>query len=223
MNQELEIKKEVEPILATASSIKITNKNELQFASEFLRNIKTAQKKIKEYWNPLKKKAYEAWKQITAKENEMLKPLENAERNIKQKIAKFEFEERQRIEEEKRKLQAKLEAQARKERERLLKKADKLKTPELKEKLLEEAEQIEAPEIHIEADLKVEGISYKTIWKAKVIDKKTFVEAALKDENLLSFVLIDEKKLNKIAQATKGQLNYPGIKFYSEKIVSAKS
>lgn len=222
MTNELEIKKQVEPVIHSALSIEIIDKESLQDAVDSLYKVKSVQKKVEEYWSPLNKKAYEHWKQILAKKKEMLEPLIKAEKIIKNKITAFEEWERKRAEEERRKMQAKLEEQARKERERLLKKADKIKSQELKETLIEQAEEIEAPEVHIESNTKVDGISYRTTWKAKVVNKKLFLEAALKDDNLLSFILIDEKKLNKIAQATKGQLNYQGIKFYSEKIVTTR-
>jgi len=119
-------------------------------------------------------------------------------------------------------LQAIEDARAEKERQRLLKEARKLKTTELKEQRQIEAEEIMANVVIVETNVpKVKGQSIKKVWKTKILDKKAFLAAALKDENLLSFIEIDISKLNKLASSTKGTMKYDGIQFYEESILSS--
>ena len=68
---------------------------------------------------------------------------------------------------------------------------------------------------------KVAGISTRTAWNARIVDKQAFIKAGGSDQNLLGFITVDQNALNKLAQATKGQLKYPGIEFYSSQVMAA--
>jgi hypothetical protein len=169
-------------------------------------------------------KAYSAWKEITNREKDMLDPLKAAEDTVKSKMLTYQRQEEEKRQTEQRRLQAEADAAAERERQRLLKEAEKLKTPELKEERMRQAEEVIAPVITVQTETpKVSGISTRKTWKAEVIDKKAFVEAALKDENLLAFLEIDMSKMNKLAAATKGQISYPGIKFFEEQSLASGS
>jgi len=221
---ELQLRQEVSPVVTKAYSIVVQNAQQYSGAAEFLKMVKDAQKKVKEYFEPMKTNAYQAWKEICAKENQMLEPLGKAEAEVKTKMLTFQREEEERRIAEQRRLQAIADEKARKERERLQKEAEKLKTPELKEKRMAEAESVIAPVIQVQPETpKIDGISTRSIWKAEVISKIDFVKAAINDQNLLALLEIDLAKLNKIAQATKGQISYPGIRFYEETIMASRS
>jgi len=221
---ELQLRQEVSPVVSEAYSIVVQNAQQYSGAAEFLKMLKDAQKKVKEYFEPMKTNAYQAWKEICAKENQMLDPLGKAEAEVKTKMLTFQREEEERRIAEQRRLQAIADEKARKERERLQKEAEKLKTPELKEKRMAEAESVIAPVIQVQPETpKIDGISTRSIWKAEVISKIDFVKAAINDQNLLALLGIDLAKLNKIAQATKGQISYPGIRFYEETIMASRS
>ncbi len=221
---ELQLRQEVSPVVTEAYSIVVQNAQQYSGAAEFLKMLKDAQKKVKEYFEPMKTNAYQAWKEICAKENQMLDPLGKAEAEVKTKMLTFQREEEERRIAEQRRLQAIADEKARKERERLQKEAEKLKTPELKEKRMAEAESVIAPVIQVQPETpKIDGISTRSIWKAEVISKIDFVKAAINDQNLLALLGIDLAKLNKIAQATKGQISYPGIRFYEETIMASRS
>jgi len=221
---ELQLRQEVSPVVSEAYSIVVQNAQQYSGAAEFLKMLKDAQKKVKEYFEPMKTNAYQAWKEICAKENQMLDPLGKAEAEVKTKMLTFQREEEERRIAEQRRLQAIADEKARKERERLQKEAEKLKTPELKEKRMAEAESVIAPVIQVQPETpKIDGISTRSIWKAEVISKIDFVKAAINDQNLLALLEIDLAKLNKIAQATKGQISYPGIRFYEETIMASRS
>ena len=115
-----------------------------------------------------------------------------------------------------REAQAKLDEAARKEREKLEAKAKELEAQGKTERAaacLEKANNAIAPTVSIEAP-KIAGQSIQEKWYAEVADFK-----ALSDD----YKLPDQSKLDKVAQATKGKINLPGVKFYSKKIVSGRS
>ncbi|MFA6142478.1 MAG: hypothetical protein WC738_04195 [Candidatus Omnitrophota bacterium] len=60
----------------------------------------------------------------------------------------------------------------------------------------------------------VAGVSYRDQWTAEVTDFEKLPN---------DYKLPDMSKLNKVAQATKGTLNIPGVKWNKEKIISSKS
>ena len=225
------IKQQVDPVLVQERSIAVTSAEGYGLAAEFLKEVKAAQKKVIGFFGPrsdkdigIKAKAHQAWKSIVALEKSLLDPLENAETSVKGKMLTFQREENRKAAAEQARLQAEADARAEKEREHLLKEAAKLKTPELQDQRLQEAEEVEAPVITVQSEVpKVDGISSRKTWKAKVIDKLVFVEAATKDQNLLGFIAIDESALNRVAAATKGEINYPGIKFYEHETMAAGS
>ena len=219
---EIELRQELSPVITKAGSIQIYNAEDYEFAAGFLKEVKGAQKKVADFWAPLKKKAHESWKGLTAKEAEMLQPLQSAEETVKFKLLSFQREEEKKRLEEQRKLQAEADERARRERERLIKEAEKLKSPGLKEQRMAEAEMVEAPVITVQKETpKVSGISTRKVWKAEVIDKKAFLQAAVNDNNLVGFITVDLSALNRVAGATKGAVNYPGIRFYEEEILAA--
>lgn len=219
-----QLKTEISPVLLKANEIRVTNGEDYQFASDFLKTIKEAQGKVKSFFEPMKKKAHATWKAICNQENETLTPLVNAEKTIKNKMLDYRREEERRRLEEQRRLQAEAEARAAKERERLRKQAEKLKTPELREQRFQEAEEIEAPVVIVNPEIpKIEGQSIRKVWKARVISKKDFIKAAAESENLLGLVEINESALNKMAQALKGEIEIPGIEFYQEEILSMRT
>ena len=221
---ELQLRQEVSPVLAKAVNIAVQNAEQYSYAADFLKMLKEAQRKVKDYFEPMKTNTYQAWKEVCAKENQMLEPLGKAESEIKTKMLNYQRIEEEKRQAEQRRLQAIADEQARKEKERLEREAAKLKTPELKEKRLAQADAVISPIIEIQPETpKVSGISTRKIWKAEVVSKIDFVKAAVNDQNILALLEIDVAKLNKIAQATKGQISYPGISFYEETIMSSRT
>jgi len=222
---ELELKeKVVNPVTTQANNLQVTSPEEYTSAVDYLKEIKSVQKKVSEYFSDIKKKTHEAWKSICQKENNLLTPLQQAEVTIKKKVLLFQREEEKKRREEQARLQAEADEKARKEKERLEKRADTLKTPELKEQAQQMAENTIAPNIHVESELpKEKGISTSTTWKAKVTDKRKFVEASINDANILAMIDIDLQALNRIAKATKGQMQYPGIEFYQEQNINIRT
>jgi len=223
-NEFEQIEKSVSPVISEANGITVNDGITYASAAEFLKELKAAQNKVTTFFAKMKKKAYDSWKQVVADENKVLDPLKAAEGDIKSKMIYYDAQERRKADEEQKKLQKIADAKADAERMRQIRAANKLKTKSLREERYEEANEITAPVIHVQHDTpKVSGISSRTSWKAKIVNKQDFVRAAMVDSNLLSFITIDQTALNRLAQATKGQLNYPGIEFYSKQGMGAGS
>jgi len=220
--QVVKLEQEINTAVAKAESMAIGNPEQYQEGALFLKEIKTVQKNVTEYWGTLKTSAHKTWKEICGKEKDMLDPLKAVEAITKKLQLCYQNEQEQIRRKEEARRQAIEDARVEKERQKLLKEAEKLKTPELKEQRLIEADEIVANVIAVETSVpKVKGQSIRKTWKAKIVNKKAFLAAALKDENLLSFVSIDNGELNRMAGKRGGNLKYPGIEFYEEQSLSS--
>jgi len=220
--EDLELRNEIMPIASQSETLVVSTPEQYELGANILRAIKDAQKKVIAYFEPIKSNAHRAWRGICDKEGELLNPLKAAESKIKTKMLLFRQEQERIRQEQERRLQAEADERARRERERLEKEAAKLKTPELREQRMAEAESVEPPVVYVQSNVpKVAGISTRDYWKVVVEDKLAFVKASIADPNIMNFIVIDTKALDKFAQATKGQLTYPGIRIYKEQRLAA--
>lgn len=91
-----------------------------QFAqtADHLKEIKAAQKKADEFFDPLTKQAFQLHKDIVARKKLLTDPLNESERIDKQKMLSYRQAEEAKAEAERRRLQAIADEQARKEREK---------------------------------------------------------------------------------------------------------
>lgn len=128
------------------------------------------------------------------------------------------------VEKRRREEQAKAEEAARKERERLEEQARKAEASGKSEKADALRENAAAVSTHVVQEApKLAGVSVRTLWRAKVIDKRALVEAALNRSDVMSLIQVDETALNKLATALKENLSIPGVEAYSENSMSAKA
>jgi hypothetical protein len=100
-------------------------------------------------------------------------PLLDAARTIKEKNMAWEDGERRKAEQEQRRQQARLDAETERKRQSLLKKAEELKTPELRDARKEEAAAIPAPIIHVPAPTVV-GMRKSMRWTTMKLDLTAF-------------------------------------------------
>jgi len=177
-----------------------------------------------------------------------LKFCKEAEDNAKRLLVGYEDQQRReaaeqqrKLDEEARKKREALETKARAEREEADRKAAELRRQEeearkandlaravmlrnqadkVQEKAEAKAQNIESKAEQVQA-AKVEayippvaGQYTKTVWKARVTDKK-----AVPDE----YKVIDTAMLDKMAQATKGQIPIAGVEFYSETVMVGRA
>ena len=62
----------------------------------------------------------------------------------------------------------------------------------------------------------------KDNWKGEVHDLLLLLEAILDGKAPINLIKVDETALNSIAKSLKGAVNYPGIRFYNDKIMAIR-
>lgn len=139
-----QIEQEVAPVVRRAGEIVVRNHEDRAGAVAFLREVKGAAGKVKEFFGPMKQAAHEAHKRITAQEAAMLTPLTEAERKLKSTVSAYDAEVERVAEIERRRLQAIADEKARKERERAEQEA-------ARQRQIEEAARAEAERLRREA------------------------------------------------------------------------
>lgn len=225
--QEDKLRQEIAPVIAQARSLIVVSADDFKVAGDFLKNTKTAQKRVEEFFAPLKESAHQAHKKICDAEKSFLDPLRTAERDIKGKLGRWQAEQDLIAATERARLQAEVEAQARKEREKLEERARKAAEKgqaEKAEALKEQAEEVVAPVIEVQsAAPRVEGISTRQVWKAEVVNKREFIGFAAKDPTgmFLAMITVNEMALKRLANGEKAP-EIPGIKFRRETQVSSR-
>lgn len=190
-----------------------------QKAGDILRLIKAMSSEVTSFFEPLKKKAHEAHKALTTAEKEKLAPLVEAETHLKRGMATFQEEEERRRREEERRLQEEANRRAEEDRLALAIEAEKAGDKESAEELL--AAPVEAPIVVVKPAASVAGVSFRDNWKAQVNDVRALARAVADGTVPAMAILPNQSFLDNQARATKGQLTYAGVRFYSEKVVSA--
>jgi hypothetical protein len=188
-------------------------------AAAFTKQVKSLSNRIKDYWKPLKDSVRSSWRSLVDREKEMLTPLEKAETEIKNKISAYQ----RKVQEEERAARLLAEKMAKEEADKLLKQAaeaaDNGNAME-SEILLAQAEIIETtrPAVQIQRPTAT-GISTRTMYKAKITNEK-LVPTEVAGVTIRP---VDLAAINKLAQASKGKLQIPGIEIYTEDSVSVRT
>ncbi len=138
-------------------------------------------------------------KQAAVEEARKKKALEEQARKQEEKAAEAR---RKAAEAEDVKEKARLEAEAQKAEEEAEKRREKKEEVKVEAPVL--ASRVEAPK----------GISYTIKWTAEVVDKSKLP---------IEYLEPNYSMLNKLAQATKGKIPVPGVKYNSEKIVASRA
>ena len=213
----IEIETQSLTIPERATTLRIIDAKTYSRAGNFWKEIRAIRAKVADSFDPLIKHVHAFHKATLAKKEEIDKPLENAERFVKSSMNTWNAEqERIRIAEQRR-----LEEIARKaEEERLLQEAivteaEARASGASKEEAAQEAaaiieKPVYVPPIIIPKEVpKVTGMSFRTIWKFRIIDIAKIPREYLEP---------DMVKIGRVVRALKGQTNIPGIRVYEEKV-----
>lgn len=208
------LRSEVAPVVQQAGAIVVRSPEQYQGASDFLKAVKAAQKKVVDFFAPMKAKAHEAHKAITTTESNTLKPLSDAEATIKRKMIEYATEQERIRREQERKLQAAADLKARIEREALEKKAASMKTPEKQQEYREAAAAVVAPVVQVAAVTpEIKGQAITKRWKATITDPKEAVMALLAYPDWSAYIEINQGQLDKFASRTNGSVSMKGVTF----------
>jgi len=219
-----DLRAEVAPVVARAGALVVASPDQYRDAAEFLRAIKSAQKRVEDWFaNPVRR-AHEAWRALTTRKAETLAPLTEAERAVKAKMLAYSQEQERIRAAEQARLQAEADERARVERERAERAASKLKTPELREQRMAEAEAISAPVVTVASTVpEVKGQSYRKAWKANVTDQKTAIAAIMSWPDWGLYIELKSAELNRFAARTKGAVSVPGVEWYEDTTLASAS
>lgn len=200
-------------IVKTANAITIASQADLEEAGEFLRNVATQKKLVVDTFKAAKSAAHNAHREITGMEKKFLDPLKKADDAVRSKVVAYNREQ----EEKRREEQRRLDEEARKaEEERRIAHAEQLEAqgePEAAEQVL--SAPIQPPAVIARPAVeKVAGISMRETWKFEIVD-----ESAIPRE----YMTPDTKAIDNHARSMKSKAGIPGVRFYPEKSVSARS
>jgi len=206
--------KDAEGILVLAQGYAIDSVQMFELAADELKSIKAKAKDLDDRRKAITKPLDEAKARVMDLFRRPLELLGQAEALLKRAMLGFQ----QAQEQKRREAEAEARRVAAAEQERLRKEAEKAARAAEKKGNVEAAEQLRAnvpvvpvPTVAIEAP-KVKGISTRTVWKARVLDANKVPR---------QYLVVNEKMLNDLAQATKGAVAVDGVEFYSEEIMAS--
>lgn len=203
-----------------AKALVINSSEDAQRAAEMLAAIKGLRGKIDEVFDPVIKRAHEAHKTAIAAKKSVEAPLIEAERIVKSHLGQWQaMEERRRREEE-----ARLALLAKQQEEELLL-AEALAAEEaghmdIAEEII--STPILAPAIRV-APARVDGVSFRDIWSAEVIDLFALVKHVATHPSMIHLVTPNMTALNAMARAQKAALDIPGVRAVATKAVAGRA
>jgi hypothetical protein len=209
------------------AALTITSADHYAAEAGRLKGIKAFQKKVAEFFDPLKRKASESHKALCDAERKALQPVAEDETAIKRALLAYDQEQERirRIEE------ARLREVARQDEER--RRLDEAAALEREAaatgdaELMEEAvalisAPVEAPVVHLERSTpRVAGIVTREVWKGEVVDVAKLVQAAAANPQWVNLLLPNNTAVQQLARALKGAMNVPGIRVYAESQIAA--
>jgi hypothetical protein len=196
-------------LAARLAGARVTDLVTLDQAVGDRQQIADAQKRVAEFFKPLKAAAHAAWKLLCQRESEVLAPLDYRDGELREEIRLFKVEaDRRRADEERA-----LAEQARTERERVaaIEAAahEAAGEPELAALVLNETIALPPPVVVLpDATKTIAGLKFRRRWLWRYVPG--FSLAMLPRE----FLMADEKKISSYAEAMKGSGHVSGIEFF---------
>jgi len=227
-NEEIvEVKEQIELVLKERPIFtKIVCRADAEDVSAFLGKIKILLKKMDGYFDDNIKKAHDLHKSLVAQKKEAIaRPIE-VENCCKRLLTDWQLTEQERIrlaqEEADRKAQEEANRIAREEALKAAKEAgDKKKAEGIKKGKIEVvAEQVAS--VAVEEAPKIAGVSLRELYCAEVTSLQELCKAVGAGKAPLEYVMANMPSLNKVAQATKGQVMVPGVKMVKKHITAAR-
>ena len=222
---ETDLGNEVTAMVSTTSSVSISNDAGYKYAGELLKQVKAMQKRIVDYWEPLRVSAKKSYDAVLARKKQMLDPVDKAEKALKAEMGRYTLEQQRKAEEERRRAEEEQRRLIREEMERKLAEAASLEAQgnaQGADMAMAEAEvldQIEVVQSVVEPEKpKVQGVSSQRSWSIRVSD-----ESAV-PVSIVGVVIrpVDEAAILRLVKATKGKIEIPGVEIKEEVITRVK-
>jgi len=217
--EDLEKETSVTTLTTQANAVVITGQQDLDVAGQLLIEVKRRYKELDSQRKTITNPIDAAKKAVMDLFRNPLLQLEKAESVIKNAIIKYDDEQKEIARKQQLELQKLADQEAERQKKLLDAKIQRAeasgkveKAEELaiqKEMIVPIAAPVVTPTIEQPA-----GVSYKTIWSAEVTDISQVPR---------EYMIANLPSLNKIAQATKGSISIPGVKFIATKILASRS
>ena len=209
--QERRLGMQVTAIEKQAGALVVADDDGFAAAGAIARDVKATQKKVEEYWEPMRSSTYAAYKAVTDHKNEMIKPLKNAEKIIKQKMSDYQTTQKKKQAE----AEARLREMARQEMERKLREAAEAESngdlfgAEYAKTEAKVMEAVASTAATARQQIKVDGIAQSVGWRIRSIDLSKlpceFMGTVIRPA--------DEKAIMRLIKASGGSIEIPGVKY----------
>jgi len=202
---------------ARVKKMQITNDEEMEAMRKALVWIADMIKEVRGAFRPIIAAANKTWKEALAKEKHYLAPLFEAKEMGAPLMADY-LDEKERVRQALLREQAKIEAEAAAKAHKLMEEAmaaeekgDSEKAGEMMDKMEEVAAVVESTAVAKKE--KLDGVHTRTdvLWRLLDLDKVP-----------RSYLMLDERKLNKLAKSMGMAAQVPGVQFYTHTSVVTK-
>lgn len=226
--QSKELVQEAREFCSSITEIVITTEDEYVNNCEVTKRVTAYSNGIEKSRKALLAPFEQKKKEINTYFKEAQNPLKNLRDKLRISLSNYTTEQ------ERKKVEAQREADKEAEKERLRLEAQAKRDAEKSQKAAEEGDTKKAEEFHLRSTVrqdmaekvvpveipkevpKVQGISYRKTWSAKVADKEAFFAYCVQHKKY-EYLDINMGLLNKFAKDFKDTIALPGIEFYSTK------
>lgn len=211
-----DLEDQVQMIKFTAESIIISNEEELQNATDFMKNIKEKQKVVKDFYEPMVKATKESYDKTKAERDKLLKPLKEIETDIRELMNEYNNKVLQLKKAEEEKIRKEKQEQERKMKE-LQKNIEEGNTENIQDKVEEIMNSTTLPEKTVDIP-KVQGMITRTTYKVEMTDIEK-IPTTLNNVPLVELSKIGKEYLlkeYKIQKALGKEFVIPGIEIKEE-------
>jgi predicted phage tail protein len=210
-----------EELVTQSANLVIHTKTEASGAAEWLKDVKRKAKELEDKRTSITKPINQSLKEINALFKKPSQLLGQIESNIKKSMLQWTKQEELRVRREQEAARKKAEA-AQKRAETWAAKAEERGDLERAEELREQAEEI-VPDSVSEGVHKPEGIYTQRRWKAKVFNLQELVVAVANGDISSEALEPNLSFLDGLAKRLQGNVKIPGVQFYEEETVAART
>lgn len=218
----VDIQKAYQPVVSVAQGLSVVDQMSHGLALAQMKQLRSAEKKVRERLDPLIASANAAHKGLTKLRADLLRPIERAVSVLDGRCQEYERNEREKAFAE----AARLQEEARKgEEERQI--MDAIAAEEQGDKATAAAIMDEKPIVPVivvaPALAKVEGVFTRANWRAEVHDKLALIRYVATHPEWVNLVDANESALNGIAKSQRSALAIPGVRAVEEQIRSVRA
>lgn len=211
-----DLEEQVQMIKSTSEGIVISNEEELQNATDFIKEIKEKQKVVKDFYEPMVKATKESYDKIKMERDKLLKPLKETETDIRELMNQYNNKMLQLKKAEEERIRKEKEKQERELKE-LQKDIEEGNVENIQEKMEKVMNDTTLPEKTVEIP-KVQGMATRTTYKIEITDIEK-MPTTLNNVPLVELSKIGKEYLlkeYKIQKALGKEFKVPGIEIKEE-------